>query len=45
MILVNTEQNTKELAYKWIQPKAHIMRNMQENDRHIAFIDSIIIKY
>tara|TARA_R110000796_G_scaffold247572_1_gene373122 strand:+ start:1811 stop:2245 length:435 start_codon:yes stop_codon:yes gene_type:complete len=40
MILVNTEQNTKELAYKWIQPKAHIMRNMQENDRHIAFIDS-----
>ena len=40
MIMVRVDNNIRERAYNWIAPKAHILRNMQNDDRHIAFVDS-----
>ena len=44
MIEVRTDDNTKQEAYDWIKSRAHINRELEENDRHIAFLVENSIK-
>lgn len=38
MVMVRADTDIKQRAYDWLAPKAHILREMEESDRHIAFV-------
>lgn len=39
MSVIRTDDAIKGRAYDWIAPKAHLLRPMEESDRHITFVD------
>ena len=39
MIVSRVDNEIRQRAFEWIAPRAHIMREMFEDDRHIAFVD------
>jgi RimJ/RimL family protein N-acetyltransferase len=39
MIVSRVDDSIRQKAFEWIAPRAHIAREMFEDDRHIAFVD------
>ena len=40
LIEARVDDEIRNEAFKWIAPRAYIMRDLEENDRHIAFVEN-----